>query len=67
MFLGLDVSTATIGIAIFNEDGSLYRISHLGLEIKKNKLENPDEAIYLKKKMFENFIKSDIIDFYIKK
>lgn len=53
MYLALDVSTKTIGVAVFDETKTLFKLDHLSL---KETSKNDYEVIYLKKKQFDNFL-----------
>ena len=58
IYLGLDVSTVTIGVCILVDDGSKYgkiaELTHVNPKISK-KIKGI-EALFLKKKLFEDFL-----------
>jgi len=53
--LGLDVSTKTIGIALFNEEGKLWELTHITPKIKP-KLDNKLEEQFRKVDSFERLL-----------
>jgi RNase H-fold protein (predicted Holliday junction resolvase) len=53
--IGLDVSTKTIGLALFNEDGSLWELTHITPKIKP-KPENKLEELFRKVDTFERIL-----------
>lgn len=55
IILGLDVSTKTIGIALFNVQGKLLELTHISPNIKP-KPENKHVDMMLKSDVFKNYI-----------
>jgi hypothetical protein len=53
LYLGLDVSTKTIGISLFEENGKLILLTHVTPKIKLDGL-SPMEALIKKVEVFEN-------------
>jgi RNase H-fold protein (predicted Holliday junction resolvase) len=53
--LGLDVSTKTIGVALFTEDGQLYELTHISPIAKPLPPTKPEEMMK-KADLFEKFI-----------
>ena len=53
--LGLDVSTKTIGIALFDDDGKLWELTHI-TPIIKPKLDNKLEEQFRKVDSFERLL-----------
>lgn len=66
LYLGLDISTTTIGICLLEDDGSNYgkilELTHINPKVPSKT--NDNEKLFLKKKIFEEFIKK-YIDFGI--
>jgi len=62
--LGLDVSTKTIGISLFNELGELLLIKHISPKIKPLPSEKIQE-LFEKCNLFETFIKDNFLKFNI--
>jgi RNase H-fold protein (predicted Holliday junction resolvase) len=61
--LGLDVSTKTIGIALFEEDGKLLELTHITPKIKPkpdNKLEELFKKVDAFEKLITRYIELDI-------
>jgi len=58
VFLGCDVSTTTIGICLIEDDGSPYgkilELTHINPKVPKKT--DDDEKLYIKKKLFNEFI-----------
>ena len=54
--LGLDVSTKTIGIAIFEENGKLLELTHISPKVKP-KQEDPNNELMLKSDLFKEYVK----------
>ena len=59
MLLGLDISTTCIGFCLLENDGSEYgkiiELTHINPKVPSKTMEN--EKLFLKKKIFEEFIK----------
>ena len=59
VIMGLDVSTACIGVCILVDDGSEYgkivELTHISPKVEKNK--EDIEKLFLKKRLFETFLK----------
>ena len=53
--LGLDVSTKTIGIALFDEDGKLWELTHVTPQVKP-KPDNKLEELFRKVDIFERYL-----------
>lgn len=53
--LGLDVSTKTIGVALFRDDGSLYELTHISPKAKPLPTTKTEEVM-LKADLFAKFI-----------
>lgn len=61
--MGLDVSTKTIGMALFEEDGKLLELTHITPKIKpqpKNKLEELFKKVDAFEKLLTRYIELDI-------
>jgi RNase H-fold protein (predicted Holliday junction resolvase) len=61
--LGLDVSTKTIGIALFDEDGKLWELTHITPVIKprpENKLEEQFRKVDSFERLLTRYIELDI-------
>jgi RNase H-fold protein (predicted Holliday junction resolvase) len=61
--LGLDVSTKTIGIALFDEDGKLWELTHITPKIKPkpdNKLEEQFRKVDSFERLLTRYIELDI-------
>jgi len=54
--LGLDVSTKTIGIAIFENNGKLLELTHISPKVKP-KQEDKNNELMLKSNIFKEYIK----------
>jgi hypothetical protein len=53
--MGLDVSTSTIGISIFSENGELYKLTHIS-PICKNKYALKQDELLHKSYLFQSFL-----------
>ena len=53
--LGLDVSTKTIGVSLFNESGSLLELTHISPKPKQKNISKTEELI-VKAQLFSEFI-----------
>lgn len=62
MYLGLDISTKTIGVAVFDETKALFKLNHLSL---KDTSKNSNENVFLKKRQFEKFLLDNILSLEI--
>ena len=61
--LGLDVSTKTIGIALFDDDGKLWELTHVTPSVKpqpKNKLEELFRKVDIFERYLTKYIELDI-------
>lgn len=58
MILSLDVSTSTIGISLFDENGKLERLTHISPTIKKKDIIN-EESLYIKSNLVKGFFSTD--------
>ncbi len=55
LILGLDISTKTLGVALFNEDGKLLELTHVSPKIKPEPEIKHDELM-LKSDVFKQYI-----------
>ncbi len=59
IYLGLDVSTETIGVCLLSDDGSengkILELTHVKPKVP-NKIKHKMESLFLKKRIFEEFI-----------
>lgn len=67
MYLGLDVSTKCIGVCIVIDDGTQYgniiELTHISPKDQKGV--SPIESLFIKKKIFEKFIKEKFLNYGI--